>query len=66
MKEKVKAFLDEGVSLKQISKYSGIHYTTLSKWLNNERNISEYNKSEVYAALVRIADILNKIVKMEC
>lgn len=63
LKEKVKAFLDEGVSLKQISKYSGVHYTTLSKWLNGDREMNAKNISEIYGALVKIAIRLKNIVE---
>lgn len=63
IEEKVKAFLDEGVSLKQISKYSGVHYTTLSKWLNGDRKMSKKNEAEIYFALEKIAATLNEIME---
>lgn len=63
LKEKVRAFLEEGVSLKQISKYSGVHYTTLSKWLNGDREMNTNNIGEIYEALVKIAIRLKNIVE---
>lgn len=63
LKEKVKAFLEEGVSLKQISKYSGVHYTTLSKWLNGDREMNTNNMGEIYGALAKITAKLNKIME---
>lgn len=63
LKEKVRAFLEEGVSLKQISKYSGVHYTTLSKWLNGDREMNINNMGEIYGALAKIVAKLNKIME---
>lgn len=63
LKEKVRAFLEEGISLKQISKYSGVHYTTLSKWLNGDREMNTNNMEEIYGALAKIVAKLNKIME---
>ena len=54
LKEKVEKFLDIGVSLKSIAAYSGIHYSTLSKWVNGTRELTEKNKEQVSKALQNI------------
>ena len=51
IKEQVSYFLHEGISLKQIAFYSGVNYTTLSKWLNNERELNAQNQNKVKLAL---------------
>lgn len=54
LKEKVAKFLEIGVSLKSIAVYSGIHYSTLSKWVNGTRELTEKNKEQVNKALQNI------------
>lgn len=54
LKEKVAKFLEIGVSLKSIAAYSGIHYSTLSKWVNGTRELTEKNKEQVNKALQNI------------
>lgn len=58
LKEKVKYFMEMGVSLKSISSLAGVHYTTLSKWVNNERELNNTNKQKVEIALKEIVDKL--------
>lgn len=58
LKEKVQYFMETGVSLKSISSLAGVHYTTLSKWINNERELNNTNKQKVEIALKEIVDKL--------
>lgn len=58
LKEKVQQFIETGVSLKSISSLAGVHYTTLSKWINNERELNNSNKIKVEEALKTIVDKL--------
>lgn len=61
LKEKVKAFMEIGISLKSISTFSGVHYTTLSKWINDEREMNTGNQQKVEEALNIIIQKLLKI-----
>lgn len=63
LKEKVKEFIKIGISLKSISTFSGIHYTTLSKWINNEREMNEKNQTKVEIALKYIVNELKNILE---
>ena len=58
LKEKVQQFMETGISLKSISSLAGVHYTTLSKWINNERELNNTNKQKVEIALKEIVDKL--------
>ena len=58
LKEKVKYFMETGISLKSISSLAGVHYTTLSKWINNERELNNSNKEKVEIALKEIVEKL--------
>lgn len=61
LKEKVKKFMEIGISLKSISTFSGVHYTTLSKWLNDEREMNVGNQKKIEEALNIIMQKLLKI-----
>lgn len=63
IKEQVSYFLHEGISLKQIALYSGVNYTTLSKWLNNERELNAQNQNKVKLALEKIVYNLNQVME---
>ena len=63
LKEKVEKFLDIGVSLKSIAAFSGIHYSTLSKWINGSRELTEQNKEKVSIALQSIVKELTNILE---
>ena len=63
LKEKVEKFLDIGVSLKGIAAFSGIHYSTLSKWINGSRELTEQNKEKVSIALQSIVKELTNILE---
>ena len=58
LKQKVQQFMETGVSLKSISSLAGVHYTTLSKWINNERELNNSNKEKVEIALKEIVEKL--------
>lgn len=58
LKQKVQQFMEAGVSLKSISSLAGVHYTTLSKWINNERELNNSNKEKVEIALKEIVEKL--------
>ena len=63
LKEKVEKFLDIGVSLKSIAAFSDIHYSTLSKWINGARELTEQNKEKVSIALQNIVRALTDIME---
>lgn len=63
IKEQVSYFLHEGISLKQIALYSDVNYTTLSKWLNNERELNAQNQNKVKLALEKIVYNLNQVME---
>ena len=54
LKEKVQQFMEIGISLKSISSLAGVHYTTLSKWINNERELNNSNKEKVEKSLKKV------------
>ena len=58
LKQKVQRFMETGISLKSISSLAGVHYTTLSKWINNERELNNSNKEKVEIALKEIVEKL--------
>lgn len=58
LKQKVQQFMETGVSLKSISSLADVHYTTLSKWINNERELNNSNKIKVEEALKEIIEKL--------
>ena len=58
LKQKVQQFMETGISLKSISSLAGVHYTTLSKWINNERELNNSNKIKVEIALKEIVEKL--------
>lgn len=61
LKDIIESYLKLGVSLKSIADRSGVHYTTLSKWLNGTRELNEKNSAQVEVALREIASELVKI-----
>lgn len=61
LKDIIESYLELGVSLKSIADRSGVHYTTLSKWLNGTRELNEKNSVQVEVALREIASELVKI-----
>ena len=63
LESKVKKFIENGVSLKQLSLLAGIHYTTLSKWLNGERKISEKTAENIIKSMKKEIDILKSILE---
>ena len=58
LKQKVQQCMETGVSLKSISSLAGVHYTPLSKWINNERELNNSNKEKVEIALKEIVEKL--------
>ena len=58
LKQKVQQFMEIGISLKSISSLAGVHYTTLSKWVNNERELNNSNKEKVEIALKEVVEKL--------
>lgn len=63
LKKRVNDFLEVGVSLKSIASFSGIHYTTLSKWLNGTRELNEKNLEQIQIGLESILRELRKIME---
>lgn len=61
LKEKVKQFIKIGISLKSIALHSGVHYTTLSKWINDEREMNSSNQEKIENGL---KDIVNEILNI--
>lgn len=64
LKEKVRKMIEIGISLKSFSSLSGIHYTTLSKWINDEQELNRANKEKIENALKILAEQLFNILNI--
>ena len=60
IKEKMIALMELGVSVSKIS--SPIHKTTISKWMNGERELTEKNKKIIEEKLQAFKEEVNKIL----
>ena len=63
IKEKLQFFIDNGMSISYIAEKMGVNYSTLSKWLKGQKNISRKNEELVFVTLQKIVEIFQQ--KME-
>ena len=63
IKEKLQFFIDNGMSISYIAEKMGVNYSTLSKWLKGQKNISRKNEELVFITLQKIVEIFQQ--KME-
>lgn len=56
IKEKLQFFIDNGLSISYIAKKMGVNYSTLSKWLKGQKNISRKNEELVLITLQNIVE----------
>ena len=56
IKEKLQFFIDNGMSISYIAEKMGVNYSTLSKWLKGQKNISRKNEELVLIALQNIVE----------
>lgn len=54
IKEKLQFFIDNGMSISYVAKLMGVNYSTLSKWLNGQKNLSHKNEELVLLTLQKI------------
>ena len=62
VKEKLQAFIDYGFPLSCITRKMGVDYSTLNKWLRNEKGITHKNEERVLLTLKEISQDLMRIV----
>lgn len=63
IKEKLQFFIDNGMSISYIAECMGVNYSTLSKWLKGQKNISRKNEELVSITLQNIVELFQQ--KME-
>lgn len=63
IKEKLQFFIDNGMSISYIAERMGVNYSTLSKWLKGQKNISRKNEELVLITLQNIVELFQR--KME-
>lgn len=62
-KNKIRVFIDCGITMSKIAEMAGINKSTLIKWMNGDRdNISEASQIAIDAALLEIADKIHAAV----
>lgn len=54
-KEKLKIFVNHGMSIKYIAECMNVDPSTLSKWLRNEKGITHKNENKLNFTLQQIA-----------
>lgn len=54
IKEKLQFFIDNGMSISHVAKLMEVNYSTLSKWLNGQKNLSHKNEELVLLTLQKI------------
>lgn len=63
IKEKLRYFSDNGMSISFIARQMNVNPATLSKWLNNEKGITHKNEQLVYDTLIAITQKFKKILE---
>ena len=63
IKEKLRYFSDNGMSISFIARQMNVNPATLSKWLNNEKGITHKNEQLVYDTLITITQNFKKILE---
>lgn len=56
IKEKLQFFIDNGMSISYVAGKMGVNYSTLSKWLKGQKNISRKNEELVLITLQNIVE----------
>lgn len=56
IKEKLQFFIDNGMSISYVAEKMGVNYSTLSKWLKGQKNISRKNEELVLITLQNIVE----------
>ena len=56
VKEKLQFFIDNGMSISYIAEKMKVNYSTLSKWLKGQKNISRKNEELVLITLQNIVE----------
>lgn len=59
-KEKLQFFIDNGMSISYIAEKMGVNYSTLSKWLKGQKNISRKNEELVFITLQNIVEFFQQ------
>jgi transcriptional regulator with XRE-family HTH domain len=60
IKEKLQFFIDNGMSISYVAEKMGVNYSTLSKWLKGQKNISRKNEELVFITLQNIVDFFQQ------
>lgn len=60
IKNKLQFFIDNGMSISYIAKCMNVNYSTLSKWLKNQKNISRKNEELVFITLQNIVELFQQ------
>ena len=63
IKEKLRYFSDNGMSISFIARQMNVNPATLSKWLNNEKGITHKNEQLVYDTSIAITQKFKKILE---
>ena len=54
-----RVMLEKGITMKELARWSGVCYTTLSKWINGHKTPGSYGLKKVASALgVHVSDLL--------
>ena len=56
VKEKLQFFIDNGLSISYVAERMNVNYSTLSKWLKGQKNISRKNEELVLITLRNIVE----------
>ena len=62
-KEKLQFFIDNGMSISYIAEKMKVNYSTISKWLKGQKNISRKNEELVLLTLQKIAELFQQILE---
>lgn len=60
IKEKLQFFIDNGMSISYVAEKMEVNYSTLSKWLKGQKNISRKNEELVFITLQNIVDFFQQ------
>lgn len=60
IKEKLQFFIDNGMSISYVAEKMGVNYSTLSKWLKGQKNISRKNEELVFITLQNIVEFFQQ------
>ena len=60
IKNKLQFFIDNGMSISYIAKCMNVNYSTLSKWLKGQKNISRKNEELVFITLQNIVELFQQ------